>query len=157
MGSWLGLPVFLRGAGACMALGLAGCTNGDAVLGVSRDVPPPAGIPISLSRDIQPIFNKNCTFSGCHAGTLPAQNLSLEAGKTFDPILGPVSVPSTEAPTLKRIEPGNSVGSYLVHKLEGTQASFGGSGDQMPQGAAPLAGVEIQLIKDWIDQGAQDN
>jgi hypothetical protein len=151
--------VFLGAASLCVVLGVSACKNNDAVLGVVQVVPPPpgSGIPVSLSGDIQPIFNNNCAFAGCHAGASPAVNLSLEAGKTFDPNLGLVNVSSFEAPSLKRVEPGNAAGSYVVHKLEGTQASVGGSGSRMPLGFPPLAGAEIQLIKDWIDQGAQNN
>ena len=149
----LGAFVLLGCAGSCLTL--PACTNEDAVLGDPAVLPPP-GIQVSLSGDIQPIFNNNCAFSGCHAGALPAQNLSLEAGNTFA-ANGLVDVTSLEAPALKRVAPGNSAASYLVHKLEGTQASVGGGGNRMPLGAQPLAGVEIQLIKDWIDQGAQDN
>jgi hypothetical protein len=134
---------------------LAGCENDDATLGVPSPLPPAATI--SLSRDVQPIFNRNCTLSGCHSGGSPQASLSLEADKIFDPVVGAVGVPSKEAPGLKRIDPGSSVSSYLVAKLEGNQASVGGIGDRMPLGSSPLDPIEIQVIRDWIDQGAQDN
>ncbi|MCI0410883.1 MAG: hypothetical protein L0191_20365, partial [Acidobacteria bacterium] len=47
----------------------AGCENDDAALGVPSPLPPAAII--SLSRDVQPIFNRNCTLSGCHSGGSP--------------------------------------------------------------------------------------
>ena len=144
----------LGSVASCLAL--AACSNDDAVLGDPAVLPPP-GIQVSLSGDVQPIFSNSCALSGCHAGATPAQNLNLEAGNTFTANLGLVNVPSLEAPALKRVEPGNSAASYVVHKLEGTQASVGGIGNQMPLGVQPLADVEIQIIKDWIDQGAQDN
>ncbi|MCI0658991.1 MAG: hypothetical protein L0170_18210 [Acidobacteria bacterium] len=83
--------------------------------------------------------------------------MSLESGKIFDPVVGAVGVPSQEAPGLKRIDPGSSVSSYLVAKLEGNQTTVGGTGDRMPLGSPPLDPIEIQVIREWIDQGAQDN
>ena len=142
-----------------LAIGLAAsigaCRNDDAVLGVTTPLPP--GATLRLSRDVQPIFNRSCALSGCHAGTFPAEGMSLEAARIFDPMGGAVDVPSLEAPFLKRIDPSSSATSYLVAKLEGNQAIVGGSGSTMPLGAPPLFPVEIQVIRDWIDQGAQDN
>jgi hypothetical protein len=83
--------------------------------------------------------------------------MSLEAGKLYEPVVGAVGVASLEAPGLKRIDPGSSVSSYLVAKLEDKQVSVGGGGGRMPLGAPPLDPIEIQVIRDWIDQGAQDN
>jgi hypothetical protein len=66
-------------------------------------------------------------------------------------------VSSHQAPALLRIEPGRSDRSYLVNKLEGTQGAVGGFGLQMPRFAPPLDAETIQVIREWIDQGAQDN
>jgi hypothetical protein len=46
--------------------------------------------------------------------------------------------------------------SYLYHKITGTQASVGGSGERMPRGGQ-LSDAEIQTIRAWIAQGALDN
>ena len=134
---------------------LAGCENDDATLRVPSPLPPAPTL--TLSPDVQPIFNRNCTLSGCHSGGFPQARMSLEAEKIFDPVEGAVGVQSLEAPGLKRIDPGSSVSSYLVAKLEGNQASVGGIGDRMPLGSPPLDPIEIQVIREWIDQGAQDN
>jgi hypothetical protein len=134
---------------------LAGCENDDATLGVPSPFPPAAII--SLSRDVQPIFNRSCAISGCHSGGAPQANMSLEAGEIFDPVVGAVGVASLEAPGLKRIDPGSSLSSYLVAKVEDKQASVGGIGDRMPLGSPPLDPIEIQVIREWIDQGARDN
>jgi hypothetical protein len=140
---------------AAAAMSLAGCKNDDATLGVPSPLPPAAMV--SLSRDVQPIFNRSCALSGCHSGGSPQAGMSLVAGKIFDPVTGAVGVPSQEAPGLKRIDPGSSLSSYLVAKLEDEQASVGGSGSRMPFGSPPLDSIEIQVIREWIDQGAQDN
>lgn len=115
-------------------------------------IAPDPGLTISLSGDVQPIFSNNCALTFCH-GDFPQFGLDLRPSSAWGSL---VDVPSAEAP-LDRVEPGDSALSYLVHKLEGTQASVGGSGDPMPFGGPPLPPAEIQLIRSWIDQGAADN
>ncbi len=130
----------------------AGCANGDATLGVPRVTQPPAGTPVTLSLHVQPIFTAQCATAFCH-GTPLGGPMSLEDGQSYGALVG---MASTEAP-LPRVTAANSAMSYLIHKLEGTQASVGGGGDRMPSGGQPLSQPEIQLIRDWIDQGAEDN
>ena len=149
-------PRLLLAIAPAIFLLVVGCTNDDAVLGVGVFTIPP-GAQISLSKDIQPIFNVNCATGGCHDSITQAQFMSLEAPDIFDPVIGIVDVASTQGSPLDRVEPGDSSMSYLVHKLEGTQALVGGGGEQMPKFLPPLTQPEIQLIRDWIDEGAQDN
>jgi hypothetical protein len=130
----------------------AGCANSDATLGVARVTLPPAGTPVTLKTDVQPIFTAQCATAFCH-GTPLGGPMSLEDGKSYGALVG---VASTESP-LPRVTGGDSNMSYLIHKLEGTQNSVGGGGDRMPPGGPPLPQPEIQLIRDWIEQGAKDN
>ena len=107
--------------------------------------------PIDFATQIQPIFDRSCATSFCHAGTRPQQGMSLEAGKSYDNI---VNVTSNEAASAMRIKPFDAENSYLYRKLEGEQADLGGSGSQMPSGKPALAADQIKLIEDWINQGA---
>lgn len=107
--------------------------------------------PIDFATQIQPIFDRNCATSFCHAGTNPRQGLSLEAGKSYENI---VDVPSAEAPSAMRVKSSDAENSYLYRKLEGEQADLGGSGGRMPFGKPALAEDQIKLIEDWINQGA---
>jgi len=133
----------------CLAAALSACTNENPSLRIISVVPP-ANTPISFSADVQPIFSRSCAKSGCHAGAGLSQGLSLESGKSYALLVG---VASTEDPSLKRVEPGRSDLSYLIDKLEGT-----GLGDRMPLSGPPfLPDGEVQIIKDWIDQGAPNN
>ena len=152
------------------ALLAAACTNQDAVLGVVT--PPPSGTPISLSKNVQPILTSQCATSGCHGTPLFAP-MTLEASAAHAALVG---MPSCEAPGVKRVEPFSSSTSYLISKLEGTQSAvlqasgcascdYGSGpvfnvrdcGMQMPQFGPFLDSTAIQLIRGWIDQGAQDN
>jgi len=96
------------------------------------------------------VFTPTCATSGCHAGAGAPQGLRLEAATSFGLL---VNVASTEDGTVLRVEPGNPDNSYLIHKLEGT-ASFGG---QMPLNGTPLAQATINVIRQWIIDGAIDD
>ena len=142
-------------AALSLALLLAGCTNSDARLGVLPSITPQPDAVVSFSRDIEPIFtqtqvpSQTCAANFCH-GANAVFGFSLEQGKAYGNL---VNVRSVEVPGLYRVEPGNSAGSYLIHKLTGTQ-SFG---TPMPQNGPALDDSLIKLIRDWIDQGAENN
>ncbi len=109
---------------------------------------------VTLSSDVQPIFTSNCALSGCHTGTSPQRGLNLSVGLTFANV---VNVPAMELSTMNRVTPGQPDNSYLVHKVQGTHLAVGGSGFQMPKGLSPLTQMEIDLIRAWIEAGAQPN
>lgn len=100
---------------------------------------------IDYATQIQPIFDNNCN-KGCHDGT-----------NAFIPGLKLISYEdvmkgSNNGPVVKA---GNAKGSLLVWKLEGVKDNGEKvAGKQMPAGKAPLDAATIQLVKDWIDEGA---
>ena len=102
---------------------------------------------------VQPILTANCALSGCHAGASPAQGMNLSLGQAFANI---VNVPSNESGLL-RVKPSEPDSSYLVHKIQGTQSTVGGSGGRMPLGRAALSQAQIDIIRQWIADGAQNN
>jgi len=108
---------------------------------------------VSFKNDVQIIFTNNCALSGCHAtASTSAGNQNLSAGQAYNNI---VSVRSYEMPQYLRVKPFSSDSSYLYMKITGDPriAPYA----QMPYGKAPLQSSDIQTIKDWIDQGAQNN
>lgn len=108
----------------------------------------------SLSLDVQPILSSNCALSGCHATVGAQLGLDLSSGRTFASTVG---IPAVELSTMNLVTPSNTAQSYLVHKIEGTQASVGGIGGRMPLGGSALSATQIATIKGWIDAGAPDN
>ena len=109
-------------------------------------VEPPAEEPpieepgIAFQNDIFPIFQANCIFAGCHAAPPPSGLLLT----TFDNFKkggnsGPPFIPK------------DNKNSLIVKRITGVIQP------QMPLGRLPLKDAEIQLIKDWIDEGAEDN
>jgi CHRD domain len=120
--------------------------NGELRGQVVRDPTPP---PVSLARQIQPIFKASCA---CHLGGFSAAGVSLDDGDAYASL---VSVPSGQS-ELNLVDPGDPEKSYLIHKLRGTQRQVGGSGKRMPEGGS-LSQAKIRLIERWILQGAPDN
>jgi len=108
----------------------------------------------TLSSIQENIFTPSCASSGCHSNTSASAGLSLAEGESFDALVG---VASTEAATLNRVTAGDPDASYLIHKLEGTQVGVGGSGSRMPASGSFLSDEEVQVIRDWITAGAENN
>lgn len=108
---------------------------------------------VSFSQNVQPIFNR-CV--GCHGNGIAQQGLNLESGAYANTVNAPAAQTATTT-RLDRIEPGNPDASYLLHKIQGTQATVQGSGSRMPLGQPALSDAEIQLIRRWISEGAANN
>ncbi len=114
------------------------------------------GVPLqpTLSSIQANIFDRKCAIGGCHVGpgAPPIGNgMDLSSGDAFG---NTVNIPSAERPTLFRIEPFNADSSYLVLKIEGAPGIVG---QQMPFGRSPLSQGEIDVIRQWIDDGAGNN
>ena len=92
------------------------------------------------------VFTPTCATSTCHTGAAPAAGLDLSDADTSHTAL--VDVPSSQGTLL--VAPTLPNDSYLVHKIEGTQAV----GERMPLGRAPLGQPEIDAIRLWITNGA---
>ena len=86
-----------------------------------------------FGRDVLPILRQNCI--GCHG---PAQQIS---GLRLDR--------RSAALNRKGVVPGSSDNSFLFHRISGK-----GYGMQMPP-TGPLRAEQIEVIKTWIDQGAE--
>lgn len=137
--------------GAAAAL-IAGCGGGSGAgldangrpLGEGDD--PSGPMTASFSSIQSHVFTPICT--ACHAGAAAPRGLRLDANNSFAMLVG---VSSGGVPALKRVAPGDADNSYLIHKLEGHQAV----GARMPLGGPYLDAQTIGLIRQWINNGAQ--
>ena len=121
-------------------------------VGVSADVVVTVqnAAPVTLTQIQTQIFTPIC--SGCHSG--PTSNIlpsgmNLTAGNSHASL---VNVPSLQV-ALDRVEPGDPDNSYIIHKLEGTNAV----GSRMPQGGPFLDQATIDMVRQWITDGAANN
>jgi hypothetical protein len=104
---------------------------------------------VSFATQIQPIFTASCVNAGCHPGG--GAPFPLTATVSYSNLVG---VNATNGPCVgdKRVLAGNASASALVKRLEGA------CGLRMPLGSStPLPTDQLRLIRDWIDQGAQNN
>lgn len=133
---------------AALAAACVGCAgNGE---GLDENGRPIGGEPQPLVATFdsiqQNVFTPMCT--GCHAGAQAPQGLRLDADSSYAML---VNTPSNEVPGLRRVQPGNPSASYLIHKLEGTAAV----GARMPLNGPALPQATIDVIRQWIIEGAQ--
>ena len=96
----------------------------------------PAPAAIDFVRDVQPILREHCV--GCHGPDLQMNGFRLD--RRADAMRGGSQT---------NIGPGNADGSRLYHRVAGS--SFG---PQMPP-AGPLSDNQIEIIRQWIDEGAE--
>ncbi len=92
------------------------------------------------------VFDQLCI--NCHIGASAPLGLRLDDTNSFALLVGVASVQNS---ALLRVDPGNPNDSYLIQKLEGTQST----GGQMPLGGTPLPQADIDVIRQWITDGAQ--
>ena len=120
--------------------------------GCAGDGPPPTGGGGAYDAIQTEIFNQNCLSAGCHNGVNQAGGLNLTAGASYDNLVGVLSQNSVAAAQgLLRVEPFEPDSSFLIIKLTDPGD---GEGTRMPQGANPLPAADIQMIRDWIADGA---
>ena len=99
---------------------------------------------------VVPILNRHCVM--CHMLDGAQGELSLHP-QPYVALVGKASVQSD----LLLVAPRDVEGSYLYHKLVGSHLQVGGEGASMPYQRDLLETKDIDVIKQWITQGARDN
>ena len=138
---------------AFATLALAACSGGsggDNGNNNGNQNPPPAAFNPVFSEIQSNVFTPTCAVSGCHTGAGAPQGLRLDETNSYGLL---VDQPSSQVPATLRVAPGDPDNSYLIRKLEGT-ASVGA---QMPLNGAPLEQSTIDIIRQWITDGALDD
>lgn len=90
------------------------------------------------------IFEDNC--ASCHVGATTS-GVRLDS---YDNVMSSVGEQYGE----EVVQPGDAAGSPLVDKIESSNPEYG---SRMPQGQSPLSSDQIGLIKEWINEGADNN
>jgi hypothetical protein len=124
---------------------LAACGSGDGFVGSGSGGAGDMLVPTFDSIQTN-VFEPLCAH--CHSGANAPAGLRLDAANSYALLVG---VASTEQPGVLRVAPGNPNASYVIHKLEGTAAV----GERMPAGLPPLPQSDIDVIRQWIADGAQ--
>jgi hypothetical protein len=127
--------------GICLLL--AACGSGDGFVGSGGAT---GALAPSFDSIQANVFEPLC--SHCHSGANAPAGLRLDAANSYALLVG---VASVEQPGILRVAPGNPSASYVIQKLEGTAAV----GERMPAGLPPLPQADINVIRQWIADGAQ--
>lgn len=123
---------------------LSNCTDLGTGSGKSKN-----GSEVSFAEDIQPIFNAYCAYEGCHVeGHITGLNLS--GGISYSNL---VNVSSASYFPLIRVLPTEPDSSVLYLKITGDPSV----GQVMPPKDPVLNINQINLIEEWILDGAEDN
>jgi hypothetical protein len=144
----------VRGGIAIVTLALAACGagSGEGLDQNGQPLPggggaPPSGLQPTLASIQDNVFSVSCAVPGCHGGAAARQGLRLDPGFSAGNL---INVPSPRDANLIRVVPGNPDASFLIQKLEGTQTL----GDRMPDGGPYLTTATIDVIRQWIQDGA---
>ncbi len=132
------------------AVVLSSCGSSDSPMQPSPN-PTPTPLQPTFSSISTQVFEGICV--NCHnaTGAAFAGGLRLDAGQAYNQL---VNTPSTGKPAAVRVIPGNASDSYLIHKLEGRSDIVG---NRMPLSGSALSQADIDVIRTWIAQGAQNN
>lgn len=122
---------------AAFTICVSGCGTSDDDTGDGGVVDTPTGSGVSFQNDVLPILTQRCAVPGCHVAGGP-RGIDL---RTYESVLqggqrGAIVVA------------GNAAGSEIVNQI---------ATGNMPPGGPPLEDAQVQLISDWIIDGAQNN
>lgn len=109
---------------------------------------------VSFNQDVQAIFTAKCNLTGCHTNDNPPQGLSLAPGFSYFNL---VDVNAIGDPSLLRVDSSTTdpSASYLYRKITGE--NLVGGNTMPPAGNPPLVQAEIDVIIQWITEGAANN
>jgi len=163
---WMALATLVYGCG-----GGGGGTSDPA--GTGGTLPFPA----TLASIQEKVFSPTCA-QGCHepggegvintgisggtpldlSSTVDSFSSLVNVESTIDDICGATLTEFGASPCGDRVEPGEPDRSWLIVKLEGTHERIGReAGDRMPRSGPLLTQDEIDVIRQWIEEGAQNN
>ena len=131
-------------AAAPLLLALTACGAGSG----GESPPAPDGLQPTLASIQANIFTPTCAVSGCHTGVTPVQGLRLDDGFSYGSLVG---VTSPYGSTIIRVVPEDPDNSFLIQKLEGTTML----GGRMPLTGCCLQQVTIDVVRQWIQDGAK--
>lgn len=110
----------------------------------------------TLSNIEEDIFEVGCTFSACHGSDSGAAGLSLAGEDLHGELLNHNVATPTDMPL---VDPGDADNSWLYRVMSECEPEADvGPVAFMPRNSPTLLEPElVTMVRDWIDEGAQDN
>lgn len=129
--------------------------SGDAAAGGDFVAQFTLAVPVVLGPTLDQIqgavFTPTCATSSCHSAGAQAAGLSLaDADTSYLELVGQFSNQNGQSAVML-VAPNDPDGSYLIRKLENTA---GITGSRMPPGGTGLPQADIDVIRQWISDGA---
>lgn len=144
------VPAVVISTMALLGIVVGGCPS-DAQLG--DPVPSGDSGEVLFEKDIQPILTASC--ASCHGelglAALVGADIDLRSGSSFDSL---VNQSSGNAAGRVFVIPGDADNSYLIEKLTESNPQ---EGARMPLFRSALSQERIDLIRQWIEEGAANN
>ena len=117
----------------------------------------------SFRDDVVPLVQESCSLTACHASK--ESNLGIFLAYEPAQIYAEFKKTSPTATGERFVVPGDPAKSYLMVKLEGTQAANAAQCSSSPYptcGVAmppddPLSTAKLETFRKWITEGAKDN
>ncbi|NNC94990.1 MAG: T9SS type A sorting domain-containing protein [Chitinophagales bacterium] len=119
----------------------------------------------STFSEVYTILQSNCATPYCHSGGNPSADLDFSGSQNdvYQELVNVTPQNSTAAAIGdKLVDPGYPGKSFLIRKLahddwDDYYDRFPSEGSQMPQGGGNLASEDIEMIRQWIYHGANQN
>ena len=134
-----------------LAVGVAACGSDSPTAPTpptTTPTPTPGALTATLSSIQSVVFNDSCV--GHHGDHATDADLDLREGQAFSNLVNRLSIQVA----LDLVEPNDAENSYLIHKLDGRAGIVG---DRMPPAGPFLSQADIDVIKQWINNGAANN
>jgi hypothetical protein len=132
---------------------LSGATFADSI-GVGTIIDNDA---VSYVNDVKPILLGSCAIATCHGGSTGRSGLAMENAEYSTMITATGDVTTILNGTGLVIIPGSASQSNLYRKTLNTTDPLFPFGSRMPFAGPELSPIQKAKIRDWIDQGAQNN
>jgi hypothetical protein len=138
------------GTGGASSTGGAPSTSATGGSGGSESPVVPSGFTCSGAKPsitaVAQITAKNCSAAACHSAMATANGL-------YQMMVDRIAEECTDNRLM--VKPGDPEHSYMIQKV--TDHNLCASEPPMPLTGAPLASADIQVIYDWICEGAPDH
>jgi hypothetical protein len=143
-------------AAACaIGIALAGCLEpevGPLLAGTCKNADTDPATPVSFSAQILPIFTRSPGGCGCHMPNAAGPGIGIQiSGLNLGSLSALRAGGLNSGPRI--VVAGQPCDSILYEKVY-EAPSFG---SRMPLGGAPLPAPDLELLHDWIAEGAHDN
>jgi hypothetical protein len=114
---------------------------------------------VSFAGQVRPLLQASCASVACHGGSFPGGGMYIGTGVAYADVIAATGINTASLPGSadgKVVQPGDAANSTLFTKVD----TVGGPPfpSLMPSGGRPPLSLQQQTtIKNWINQGAQDN